>query len=132
MHVLVNYDIWIITEWEAHSVLSNYYKSPEWAAHVCIFEKFHYYQFGIISISPKRLHFYYGTIDKWVPVQFYENLKENVPGVQAELCQRKIPHAFVLSSSEIVAEIVSKWINKSDISEWEKHLATFHQVRFLF
>lgn len=64
-----------------------------------------------------RLHLYYGTIDKWVPVQFYESLKENVPGVQAELCQNKIPHAFVLSSSEIVAEIVSKWINKSDISK---------------
>ena len=74
--------------------------------------------FGIISISQKkRLHLYYGTIDKWVPVQFYESLKENVPGVQAELCQNKIPHAFVLSSSEIVAEIVSKWINKSDISK---------------
>ena len=58
------------------------------------------------------LRFYYGTIDDWVPVQFYEEMKKNVPNVNAELCQLRIPHAFVLSSSEKVAGIVATWMSE--------------------
>ena len=58
-----------------------------------------------------RLRFYYGTVDAWVPIKYYEAMIANVPGIQTELCQRKIPHAFVLSSSEIMATIVASWFN---------------------
>ena len=65
----------------------------------------------IRELSP-RLRFYYGTIDDWVPLSYYENLLKNVPDVHAEKCQKKIPHAFVLSDSEPVADIVASWLVK--------------------
>ena len=58
-----------------------------------------------------KLKFYYGTIDAWVPTEYYEELVQNVPNVHAELCTSKHPHAFVLSASKPMAEIVAGWIN---------------------
>ena len=64
---------------------------------------------GIAKLQDK-LKFYYGTIDAWVPTQYYEELVKNVPNVQAELCTSEYPHAFVLSASEPMAKKVANWI----------------------
>ena len=64
---------------------------------------------GIATLQDK-LKFYYGTIDAWVPTQYYEELVKNVPNVQAELCDSEYPHAFVLSASEPMAKKVANWI----------------------
>lgn len=66
-----------------------------------------------IEKNKKILKFYYGTIDGWVPVRYYDELKKRVPGVDAELCTRGINHAFVLRSGPEMGYMVADWIKKS-------------------
>jgi pimeloyl-ACP methyl ester carboxylesterase len=56
---------------------------------------------------------YYGTTDGWVPVSYYEDMKRRVPGVRAELCRKKLPHAFVLKHGPDMAHICGNWIAKN-------------------
>lgn len=56
--------------------------------------------------------FYYGTIDNWCPLSFYESLKEKVPNMNAVVCEKKMEHAFVLSSSNEMGEIVAEWCSE--------------------
>ncbi|XP_045116892.1 lipid droplet-associated hydrolase-like isoform X2 [Portunus trituberculatus] len=53
---------------------------------------------------------YYGASDAWCPVQYWEGVREQVPGVRAELCDRGTPHAFVLRYAEPIAEKVAHWM----------------------
>lgn len=64
----------------------------------------------IIEENIKRIRFYYGATDGWAPVKYYENLKRDIPDVDAELCVRNFNHAFVLRMSVPVAQMVSNWI----------------------
>ena len=57
-----------------------------------------------------RLLFYYGARDPWCPKRFYYDMKMSIPGVQAQLCKKGFPHAFVLKHSERVAEMCASWI----------------------
>jgi len=59
-----------------------------------------------------KLKFYFGATDKWSPVEYYENLVEKVDGVDATMCEKGIPHAFIINSSETVAEMIAKWISE--------------------
>lgn len=61
------------------------------------------------------LKLYYGTTDGWVPVKYYNEIKETVPGIDAELDTRKIDHAFVLSlrSATEIASSVAGWIKNN-------------------
>ncbi len=67
--------------------------------------------YQVIKHFKGKLKFYYGSDDHWVPVSFYENLLKNVPEVDAQLCEHAHPHAFVLSASVHMAEIVSAWFD---------------------
>ena len=61
-----------------------------------------------------KLWLYYGVGDQWVPLEYYENLKKNIPDIDAEVCDKGIKHAFVLSSSAETADIVAaKILNKN-------------------
>ncbi|XP_059620607.1 lipid droplet-associated hydrolase [Phlebotomus argentipes] len=53
---------------------------------------------------------FYGATDGWVPVKYYEEVCENVPGIDAELDNKGIAHAFVLKSGKEMASIVANWI----------------------
>ncbi|XP_059470689.1 lipid droplet-associated hydrolase [Neocloeon triangulifer] len=59
-----------------------------------------------------KLRFYYGQIDGWCPLTYYDNLKENVPDARAHACTNGYRHAFVLNYSRPMADIVSKWIKE--------------------
>ena len=65
----------------------------------------------IVKYSAK-LKFYYGCDDDWAPRQYYDELVAKVPNLHAEYgsCDNKIPHAFVLWSSESIAKKVANWI----------------------
>ncbi|KAJ7341485.1 hypothetical protein JRQ81_005637, partial [Phrynocephalus forsythii] len=58
----------------------------------------------------KKLTFYYGARDLWCPKQYYEEMKMEFPEGDIQLCERGIKHAFVLHSSEEMAEMVSGWV----------------------
>lgn len=64
----------------------------------------------VIKENVKLLKFYYGASDGWVPVKYYKELKEKVPGLEAEVDTKKIEHAFVLRSSNEMGNIVAEWI----------------------
>ena len=64
--------------------------------------------YELVNELSENLWFYYGATDHWVPLEYHENLVKKVPNVDAEICSQNIPHAFVLSSSHKMAEIVAK------------------------
>uniref|UniRef100_A0A336LZP8 Lipid droplet-associated hydrolase n=1 Tax=Culicoides sonorensis TaxID=179676 RepID=A0A336LZP8_CULSO len=63
-----------------------------------------------IKANKDLLKFYYGASDGWTPVQYFYDLKEKIPDIDAELCQRGIAHAFVLRSGPEMGYIVADWI----------------------
>lgn len=56
------------------------------------------------------LKLYYGANDWWAPINYYENLKKDIPEIDAELCDKSIPHVFMLHYSFEVAQIVINWL----------------------
>lgn len=62
-----------------------------------------------------KLIFYYGTIDRWCPVSYYEDIKKEFPEGDIRLCEKKIPHAFVLKFHQEMATQVADWL-KDDLS----------------
>ena len=67
----------------------------------------------VIKENVDLLKFYYGTTDGWVPVSYYHEIKQKVPGIDAELDDKKIDHAFVLRSSNEMGRVVAKWIKNN-------------------
>ena len=59
-----------------------------------------------------KLLFYYGTHDGWCPVDYYRDIKGLFPSGDIRLCQQGIEHAFVLESSEPMADLVWDWMEK--------------------
>ncbi|XP_077967986.1 lipid droplet-associated hydrolase-like [Styela clava] len=67
----------------------------------------------IIEAQMDKLVFYYGAIDHWCPVSYYEDLKKAFQNINARLCENNYIHAFVLQHSKELADIVSDML-KSD------------------
>lgn len=63
-----------------------------------------------------KLTFYYGTIDAWCPTEYYEDIKKDFPEGDIRLCEKNIPHAFVLYSYQYIADIVADWV-KNNLSK---------------
>ena len=59
-----------------------------------------------------KIRFYNGSNDPWCPLEYPKSLKEKLPELQIEICQKNIPHAFVLGRSEEMANIISNWYNE--------------------
>lgn len=64
----------------------------------------------VVRANVDILKLYYGTTDGWVPVKYYNQIKETVPNIDAELDNKKIDHAFVLRSSMEMGTMVADWI----------------------
>ena len=67
----------------------------------------------MIEQNLKKLIFYYGATDHWAPVSYYEDMKKKFPDGEIYLCERKFKHAFVLESSEEVAEMDTRCDNRA-------------------
>lgn len=63
-----------------------------------------------------QLTFYYGTIDAWCPKEYYEDMKKDFPEGDIRLCEKKIPHAFILHFYQEMADMVADWL-KDDLSK---------------
>ena len=64
-----------------------------------------------LKMFSNKLRFYHGSSDPWCPIEYATSLIEKLPELHIELCQKDIPHAFVLGRSNDVAAIVSGWFN---------------------
>ena len=51
-------------------------------------------------------------MDHWCPVEYHTNIVQSVPGLKAELCKKGYAHAFVLKTSEEMAEQVCAWLQE--------------------
>ncbi|KAI9290445.1 hypothetical protein K502DRAFT_354056 [Neoconidiobolus thromboides FSU 785] len=60
--------------------------------------------------NENKLTIYYGENDGWSPKQHYVNMKKLIPNANIHFCDQKLPHAFVLDHSPIMAEKVTKWL----------------------
>ncbi|KAM4867993.1 lipid droplet-associated hydrolase isoform 1-T3 [Thomomys bottae] len=69
-----------------------------------------------IKENLSKLTFYYGTVDGWCPVKYYEDIKKDFPEGDIRLCEKKIPHAFILDFSQEVAVIICDWL-KDNLSK---------------
>ncbi|KAM5292809.1 lipid droplet-associated hydrolase isoform 2-T2 [Ctenodactylus gundi] len=67
----------------------------------------------IIKEHLSKLTFYYGTTDGWCPTEYYKDMKKDFPKGDIRLCEKKIPHAFVLHFSQDIADMVADWINNN-------------------
>uniref|UniRef100_A0A8C3VWZ5 Lipid droplet-associated hydrolase n=1 Tax=Catagonus wagneri TaxID=51154 RepID=A0A8C3VWZ5_9CETA len=65
-----------------------------------------------------KLTFYYGTKDAWCPKEYYEDMKKDFPEGDIQLCEKKMPHAFVLHFYQEMASMVADWL-KDDLSKIE-------------
>lgn len=65
----------------------------------------------IIKEHLSKLTFYYGRSDGWCPVKYYEDIKKDFPEGDIRLCEKDIPHAFILHFSQDVAGMVAEWVN---------------------
>lgn len=66
----------------------------------------------IIEKYTKKLWFYYGATDGWTPINYFNELKAKYPEINAEVCKRGFPHAFVLSHEKEVGNMVGDIINE--------------------
>ncbi|XP_014212970.1 lipid droplet-associated hydrolase [Copidosoma floridanum] len=66
-----------------------------------------------ISQHKNKLYLYYGMMDGWVPIRYYEDLKKRFPDIDAHLCKRSFRHAFVLQDSVEMGQMIGDMINKS-------------------
>lgn len=62
----------------------------------------------IIARNKDKIKLYYSRIDGWVPESFYDDIRKEIPGVDAELTN--INHTFVFRHSVDVACSVADWI----------------------
>ncbi|XP_020895474.1 lipid droplet-associated hydrolase [Exaiptasia diaphana] len=66
----------------------------------------------VIASHLDKLIFYYGATDQWAPVSYYEDLKKKFPDGEIYLCDKGFEHAFVLTSSTQVGQMVWQWLDK--------------------
>ncbi|XP_062934781.1 lipid droplet-associated hydrolase [Cynocephalus volans] len=63
-----------------------------------------------------KLTFYYGSKDNWCPKEYYEDIKKDFPEGDIRLCEKNIPHGFILHFHQEMAEIVADCL-KDDLSK---------------
>ncbi|XP_019062171.2 lipid droplet-associated hydrolase isoform X3 [Fukomys damarensis] len=70
----------------------------------------------VVKEHLSKLTFYYGTSDSWCPIRYYDDIKKVFPEGDIRLCEKNIPHAFVLHFSQDMAEMIATWV-KDNLSE---------------
>lgn len=67
----------------------------------------------MVTQNKKKLWFYYGTKDGWVPLSYYQNMRVKFPDVDIQLCKRGFYHSFVLKHSNEMGQILGNVINEN-------------------
>ena len=57
----------------------------------------------------EKLMFYYGMSEHWCPLEYANDMKATHPNVDIRICKRGFEHAFVLTSSVSMAEVLWEW-----------------------
>lgn len=60
-----------------------------------------------------KLHYYFGTTDDWMPLEYVNDMKIRVPGMSYQVCEKGMEHAFVIKDSALMAETICSLIDIS-------------------
>lgn len=69
----------------------------------------------IVERNKHRIKLYYAASDGWTPLQYFEQLKERIPDIDASVDDQQINHAFVVRSSVETGNKVAEWISKKRV-----------------
>lgn len=58
-----------------------------------------------------KLFFYFGTTDEWVPLEYVEDMKNKLPNMDYQVCEKGMEHAFVIKDSALMAETICSLID---------------------
>ncbi|KAL2917091.1 hypothetical protein HK105_203155 [Polyrhizophydium stewartii] len=67
-------------------------------------------QHDVIERHADKFMFYYGSVDDWCPTSHYDEMRDTYPESKTHLCEHRVPHAFVIEHSELIAEQTAKWL----------------------
>uniref|UniRef100_A0A8D8WKI4 Lipid droplet-associated hydrolase n=1 Tax=Cacopsylla melanoneura TaxID=428564 RepID=A0A8D8WKI4_9HEMI len=65
-----------------------------------------------LNAHASKVRIYFGSKDDWCPPSHCWNLKDKCPNVRAQVCKEDIKHAFVLHSSQSMAEKLAAWFEE--------------------
>jgi len=57
-----------------------------------------------------KFYFYFGTTDKWCPLEYVEEMKTRLLKMNFKICDKGFEHAFVIQSSVEMAAVVCSLI----------------------
>lgn len=69
---------------------------------------------GLMERHAAKICLYYGQADLWCPREYYYRMRERQLKCDIRLCNRGYPHAFVITASDEMAEIVWSWFKMGD------------------
>ena len=55
------------------------------------------------------LSFYFGCTDRWCPLSYSEDLREQFPDCDVKVCEKGYSHAFVIDASTQMADMICDW-----------------------
>lgn len=64
----------------------------------------------VLKQDKDKIKLYYGSNDRWAPLSNYMKLKDDIPGINAEVCDQNIEHNFIFKHSTEMGNIVANWI----------------------
>lgn len=70
---------------------------------------------NLMKENQKLLMLYYGTNDGWVPLSYFKDIKNKMPGIDARLDTYGMEHMFPFKSSETMADVLKEMINENRI-----------------
>lgn len=70
----------------------------------------------IVERNKHRIKLYYAESDGWAPLEYYKQLKERIPDIDASVDDQQITHAFVVRSPVEMGNKVAEWISKKRVN----------------
>ncbi|KAJ8326164.1 hypothetical protein QVD99_002314 [Batrachochytrium dendrobatidis] len=64
----------------------------------------------VISTHADKFIMYYGVDDGWSPVEHYQDMSRKVPAAKVMLCEKSVPHSFVVEHSGLMAKLSFEWL----------------------
>lgn len=93
-----------------------------WFLMIDMIEKFKELDENIVMANVEKLKLYYAQKDDWVAHNFYHEIVDRIPGIDAEMCKNGFEHAFVFKNSIEVGQMLCEWIKGSESGDKTKEI----------
>jgi len=69
----------------------------------------------LLQENLSKLKILYAKVDGWCPLQYYRELKQKIPKIDAQVCEGDVPHAYVEGYSSTVSQYCAKNVHSLNI-----------------